>query len=334
MQILPWQQELWTRLQSRRREGNLPHAMLLAGAAGLGKLDFAQSLAQSLLCDQPGEEGSACNDCQGCHLFRAGAHTDFMSLAVAEDKTVITVLQARELIDFMHLTRSYSHHKIGLVIDAERMHRPTANALLKTIEEPPAWSVIMLVSSEPSLLPATIRSRCQRLAFNVPPRQQAESWLAPQVPDQDAALLLAVTQGRPLAALALGQSEGGSLRRDIFDGLADLLDARLAPEGLAKRWKDHSFESLTSWMLSWLRDVIRVRFLASAGQLDNPDYHDRLQGLAKGLDLESLFQMVDETQRARRLSNSSLNKALMLESLVLTWYHRFAVDNRSRQGSY
>ena len=180
--LLPWHEQPWRKLRPALEGGRLPHAWLLSGRDGLGKTRFAHALAQALLCHQniaadERDNAQACMQCPACHQFMAGTHPDFMSLAVPEDKTIIRVNEMREFIQRLQLSSGYAQGRVGIVMQAEAMNASAANALLKTLEEPPANTWLFLVSAHPSRLPATIRSRCQFLAFAHPqPMWPANGW--------------------------------------------------------------------------------------------------------------------------------------------------------------
>ncbi|MDX1655478.1 MAG: DNA polymerase III subunit delta', partial [Candidatus Competibacteraceae bacterium] len=196
---LPWHQPHWQRLAAGVEAGRLPHALLLSGPSGLGKMLFARQLTQSLLCRQPGENLTFCGKCRGCRLLAAGSHPDITRVEPEEPGKPIKVDRVRQLCAFLGQTaRGY---KVALLSPAEAMNPSAANALLKTLEEPPPGSLLLLVTAFPARLPATIRSRCQILAFTPPLRTQALEWLSPRVAGFQAGLLLDLTGNAPLAAL-------------------------------------------------------------------------------------------------------------------------------------
>ncbi|MCL4315598.1 MAG: DNA polymerase III subunit, partial [Gammaproteobacteria bacterium] len=171
--LLPWHSAQWDALTARLRAAELPHALLLSGPEGLGKEQFARVFSQALLCAAPRKDGQACQNCPACVMFAAGTHPDFQCIAPAEEGKAIGIDRVRELIAWIALKSHASGHKIALVTPAGRMTIEAANALLKTLEEPPAHSLLMLITDRPALLPATVRSRCQRMLFAVPGHDMA-----------------------------------------------------------------------------------------------------------------------------------------------------------------
>jgi DNA polymerase-3 subunit delta' len=214
----PWNQPHFESF--RRRTERLPHALLIHGARGTGKLALAEHLAQFLLCEAADPAGRPCGACEGCRWFLAGSHPDFRRMepeALAREPVVeaeegeapvkktkpsleIKVEQVRELAGFLNLRSHRGRLRVALVHPAEDMNPNAANALLKGLEEPPAGAVFLLVSHRPARLLPTIRSRCVALPVAIPPREAALSWLAAQGAD-DATRWLAYAGGAPLLAL-------------------------------------------------------------------------------------------------------------------------------------
>ncbi len=200
---LPWQYALWQQLSEQVRGEHLHHASLLAGPAGVGKQRFARALAALLLCHHA-RDGLNCGECQACNLLAAGSHGDFMAIHPEGDSRAIKIEQIRALVSFMGKTASLGQRKVVLIFPAEAMNLSAANALLKSLEEPGRDTFLILVSSMPGQLPATMRSRCQLLRFPAPAHDDAKAWLdtvtgEPARSEQ----LLQLTAGAPIAAAAL-----------------------------------------------------------------------------------------------------------------------------------
>ena len=162
--LLPWQQQQWHYVNQRIAQKHLAHAMLLTGKTGLGKRLFARYLAQALLCSNTGTDHMPCGNCRNCQLYEVGNHPDYLFIEPEDHKKPIRIDQIRTVVEFLEHTSQSRRYKIVLIDPAERMNLNAANSLLKTLEEPPGASMLLLLTSAPSQLPITIRSRCQQLA--------------------------------------------------------------------------------------------------------------------------------------------------------------------------
>jgi DNA polymerase III subunit delta' len=155
--------------------GRLAHALLFVGPAGVGKRLTAQSLATALLCQRiPETTLDACGDCPSCRMMLAGTHPDFLSVGCPEGKSELPIellVGSREnrgnegLCHDLSLRPMVGRRRVAMIDDADRMSTESANALLKTLEEPPAYAVIVLIAADPSKILPTIRSRCQTVRF-------------------------------------------------------------------------------------------------------------------------------------------------------------------------
>jgi DNA polymerase III subunit delta' len=317
----PWQDAQWAQCQQRIRLGTLPHALLLSGRVGIGKHAFAHRLARRLLCDQPSE--SACGRCRGCHLFSVGNHPDYLGIAIEEDSQQLKIDQIRALNYFMGLSRKSSHHKIALISNPDQMNKNAANSLLKTLEEPPAFSLILLVTARRALLPATIISRCQQLAFSIPSHDVARAWLKRQAPAADADRLLALAAGAPLKALELSAGNWLEARQAVFKNVVHMVADIESPVTIAAHWQQFAPEPLLSWLLSGLTDIAKLRADSAFNRLNNPDVDQELRALAKRIDSQAVFTLYDTMLQHRRRQQGSHNPQLMIEHIVLAWKAAF-----------
>jgi DNA polymerase III subunit delta' len=226
----PWNQPILDSIA--RRLERLPHALLVYGPRGVGKLGLAERASQLLLCEGAGPR--PCDSCDACRWFIAGNHPDFRRLepeALWAEKPekpslVIKVEQVRELADFLYIGSHRGRLRVALVHPAEDMNENAANAILKGLEEPPLGAVFILVSHRPAQLLPTIRSRCVAVPVPLPPREAALQWLAAQGA-KEPERWLAYAGGAPLRALEHAAHGTVSLtpvgERDALEPLADAL---------------------------------------------------------------------------------------------------------------
>ncbi|MCX7962708.1 MAG: DNA polymerase III subunit delta' [Burkholderiales bacterium] len=235
------QAETWSKLRALR--ARLPHALLLHGPPGVGKLALAERFAQSLLCESGAAPSTPCGRCRACRWFLAASHPDVRFVepeAIARQagavqseegpaarsskpSSEIRIDQVRALADFVNLASYRGGRRIAILHPAEDMNVAAANALLKNLEEPPQGAVFLLVSHRPWRLPATVRSRCVAVAVSSPPFEAACAWLTAQGV-QDAAHWLAFAGGAPRRALELSCGDARKVSDTLLRGprLADV----------------------------------------------------------------------------------------------------------------
>ncbi|MDX1803839.1 MAG: DNA polymerase III subunit delta' [Alcanivorax sp.] len=314
----PWHQQEMRRLLEQHEQGRLPHALLLSGASGTGKLRLAQSLAQTLLCDKP-TGGVACGQCQGCQLSSAGTHPDLHTLYPEEPGKAIKIDQVRQLVAFATRTAQYSGYRVAIICPAEALNRNAQNALLKTLEEPGGQTLLLLVSDQPSLLLPTIRSRCQQRPQPLPGREQALSWLAPQVGDS-AASLLAAAQGAPLRALELEQADWFADRERLLEALVTVAEGRQSVAQAEPVLARHDPRIMAPVLYGWLSACLHQHFSEQPGS--DPLLAPLLARLARGVPAPRLLRTAQQILEGRRAlqQGANPNKELLYEQwlLVLT----------------
>ncbi len=300
----------------------LPHALLLRGPEGVGKVCFARRLLSTLLCERHECDKRPCGDCRGCRLIAADTHPDLHALAPLEGKQQIGIDQVRSLIERIGLTPQYGGRKAVVVAPAERMTRAAANTLLKTLEEQPGDTLFVLVADRAGALPATIRSRCQIMDFPVPDTDAARSWLAVELDSAEAAeTALRLAHGAPLNARRVAVDGGLDAREAILEDLKRLVRGDGDPIATAERWRDMGLLEALNWLLSMVCDLVRLKNGRLAHSLTHLDQGAALQRVARGLDLLGLFRLFDLLIEARRaaLGQFTVNEQLMLESIAIEW---------------
>jgi DNA polymerase-3 subunit delta' len=289
-------------LQSKRER--MPHALLIHGPQGIGKLQLAERFAQSLLCESGDALGEPCGVCPGCRWFAADSHPDFRRVqpealarqsAAADDSDEpaparsakpsleIKVEQIRALDDFLNLQSHRGGRRMALIHPAEAMNPNAANALLKGLEEPPGRAQFILVSHRPARLLATIRSRCVAVAVPVPDASASLAWLESQGA-ADAASWLAFASGSPLRAVQ-HQQAGGTIARRRQALVAQDVDAlglaedREQLEELAEVLQKHALDQAFAAYCG------RAKYGTAAGSTSGVDWlrYARLMGQNRAL---------------------------------------------------
>lgn len=310
---LPWHADAWARLQAQILRQALPHALLISGLPGLGKRRLAEQLAAALLCEADRSEPQACGNCRACRLLVQGAHPDLFVVTPEEEGRQVRVDQVRGLIDQLSLKSQYGGYRVGLIDPADRMNAAAANALLKTLEEPPPGVVLLLVAARPSLLPATIRSRCQQLALSPPPAEQAQAWLK-TLATPGAEQLLGLAAGAPLRAVELHAAKIQDRWRALLATLQGLQAGRIGVVAAAAEWRESGRE-VVPLLIAVCADLARWR----AGGEGRYGEGERLQELAATLDLARLHDYLELLMELRRHLEHPLNEQLLLERAFAGW---------------
>lgn len=303
-----------------RVSGRLPHALLLCGMRGVGKQHLAATFAQALLCAQPAPDGQACQACRPCLLFRAGTHPDYQQITPVEEGKSILIDQIRELNASLAFKSHAGGYKIAALWPADRMNSAAANALLKTLEEPSAHTLLMLITSRPAALPATVRSRCQRINFTLPPTDLALPWLRERLGTaHDAAQLLALAGGAPLKAIALAHNGMPLHRTTLLDDLDSLQRGLADPVARAAAWVEWGATDCVEWLFGYIVDMIRLKLAAHPPRLKNRDLDVQLQRISQRTEIGVLYRHLERTQDALRLLSTQVNAQSLLEEALIGW---------------
>jgi DNA polymerase III subunit delta' len=309
----PWLAAQTAALTAAARAGRLPHALLIHEAPGAGGDWLAQFVARLALCERALE--APCGACTGCRRALAWQHPDLTRVAPLEDSRQIRIEQLRELSADLALTSHAGGYKVGIVTPADAMNRFAANALLKTLEEPPARTLLVLVASQPSRLPPTVLSRCQRLAVRAPTRAQAVGWLNELRGAGEWAGALEVIGEAPMLLLEADPQLLAQAGADTRETLAALVAGRADPVATAERWARNEPALRLRCFENWLTEHIR-RSPAAGNLMPEVGAGPYLPGPRAFLNIRELFGLLDEVRELRTALDVPLNRALALEALL------------------
>ncbi|KRG66987.1 DNA polymerase III subunit delta' [Stenotrophomonas terrae] len=302
--LAPWQQRAYDQTVAALDAGRLGHGLLLCGPAGMGKRAVALRLAAHVL--NHGADAAARQ--RNAQLIAAGTHPDLQFTSFIPNKTgdklrtEIVIDQVREISQKLALTPQYGVAQVVIVDPADAINRSACNALLKTLEEPSPGRYLWLLSADPARLPQTIRSRCQRLEFRMPPREEAMAWLQARGYTEGVAReALDAARGHPAMADQWLQGEGMALRRQVASELDQLLAGKVGSVELAQRWTGDDNADL------------RLRHAADLALKKAAD------GLTDPARLNKLAAWFDAANRTRDLLRTTIRADLAVVELLLAW---------------
>jgi DNA polymerase-3 subunit delta' len=325
---LPWLEGARRRLRASLAAQRLPHSLLLLSTPGLGAEQLANWMSALVLCESLGAR--PCGACASCLLLRSDSHPDSYVVRLEEDAQQIKVDQVRSLIESLSLKSYRGGYKVGVIEGAEALNVNGANAFLKTLEEPTANTVLIMIARPSHRLPATIASRCLRLTLTPPPAEVAIAWLearartppkagseaaaAPaDAQSWDAALNLA--GGAPLLALELNSPEIAALDEDMRESLKQLATGSVDVTLLADRWMRSNPGLRIAWLENWI--TRRVHAALGGGTSRQSAEPVRLPGALLKPKIRALFELLDAARELRRLASTGMNQQLALEALLL-----------------
>jgi DNA polymerase-3 subunit delta' len=304
--ILPWLAAVDAEFSQRLGQDRLPHALLLSGPRGTGKTELAAAFTASILCLE--NTHPACGHCRSCQLLSTGAHPDRHIITfeehprTGEPRKELVVGQVRRLIDSLYLTNTISQRKVALIFPAESMNKNTANALLKTLEEPPGETVLLLVSHDAARLPATIRSRCQNLHVRQPDPAVALEWLCSQggLGQDDAKAALQAAAGSPFEALKMFRAGTTEQYRLLLNVLNDLTSGRMGSGAAMGALAEIDPDALWCWISLLTSEKLK----SGLGQ----------HGLARELAI-----LQSTADKNRKLVSTPLRKDFLLQDWLIQW---------------
>jgi DNA polymerase-3 subunit delta' len=367
-QIAPWLKPLWQSLD----QSNFPNAILLHGQSGIGKFAFAVELAKSLLCEGGVVGTKPCNQCEACHWFNTGNHPDFISLvpethrkflphadyesdegvkkgkasrdgddgeaSANKEKKNISIEETRSAIEGLGIGSHRGGNRIILIYPLEMLRSDSANTLLKSLEEPPANTIFILLADRVDRVLPTIRSRCRLLTAPRPDRDQGLSWLRNEVSsinglkiaDADIETIYDEQGGAPYDVLNSVIARHMQNDRDelTFSIQASRHLLQSMSQGARLNWLDAAekthkaqYSYLLATMQRWVSD------LQAVNQGGQPRYYPKhlntLKGLSQTAQVGKLHQFWKLLTQARRHENHPLANRIQLEALLSQYQQVF-----------
>ena len=342
-----WQLAVWSQLNALAP--NLPHALLFHGTEGIGKVDFAMIFARSLLCEARKNDGASCGICLSCGWFSQRSHPDFRMIrpeilddgdAVESEENAdtdskkppkntikptkapskeIRIEQVRALSAFMNLSTHRSGKRVVIIYPAESLNNASANALLKTLEEPPPDTVILMCSNRPDRLLPTIVSRCRKVPMPMPDRGQSLEWLKEQGV-ADAEIWLDEQGGSPLSAKNQSITGDRKILDDFLEQLAT--PGRESALAVAERLQKVPVSELVAWLQRWLYDVFSYKLSGTIRYY--PRYRKQIELRARHGSLEGLMHGLKSAAQRRAIAEHPLSAKLFIEDMLLDYVRIFS----------
>ncbi|UCQ39870.1 DNA polymerase III subunit delta' [Edwardsiella piscicida] len=320
MNWYPWLNAPYRQLLAQHQEGRGHHALLLHAIDGMGEESLVYALARWLLCQRSQGEKS-CGECHACRLMMAGTHPDWHVLQPEKGKSTLGIEPVRQVIEQLQNHAQQGGAKLVWIARCEQLSEAAANALLKTLEEPPAQTYFLLGTREPAQLLPTLRSRCFYLYLAPPAEDASLRWLAQQMPGDAQAQrsALRLSAGAPVAALALLQPPRWAQRESLCQALEQALESRQWLTLLGALNHDDGTERL-GWLCALLLDALKLCHGAAAS-VANCDRLLLIQRLAAGLGEADLRRLLQAWIACRHqlLATPGVNRELMLMRQLCAW---------------
>ena len=301
-----WHSEFAGSWMAREQQDRVPHAVLLAGPAGVGKRAAAAWIVARRM-------GLPTTTTLPQYPFERPECPDAHWLEAPEGKAAIGIEQIRSLVSELSLTSYLGAGKAAVIEPANAMTTNAANSLLKTLEEPPGDTIIILIVDRTGHLPATIFSRCQRIDFAAPAESDGLAWLEALQHNSDWAEALRVAGGAPLKALITVEQIATST--GIGRDFAAVAAGKASPIEVAARWSKIE----PAFVLDWLAQQLQIAIQATSGGRSGPAGLVIGESVLRRMDTRNLFCYLDIINRLRGQAAGSYNVQLSFESLLIDW---------------
>lgn len=314
-------------------EGRIGQSLLMAGPRGVGKYQFAVALAQALNCERV-NQGQPCGDCVPCRKIARNEHADVRTiLRESQDPSVkkdyksqfIKIEQTRAMSEQAQFRPYEGRRRVFILDEAEWLQHQAANSLLKTLEEPPDTSLIILITAKPFALLDTIRSRCLLLSFAPLNAAEIEQQLQTRGKSPDEARLrsrLACGSIGRAIEIDLDQYRASrSMLLELVEALAfsrDSVKLLNAAEYLGRKLEKDEFEIHLDALMVLLADLFRLKLSQDESSLTNADIVDQLERVAEALTIEQITDWTDRIELVLRALPRNVNRQLAMDAMLLT----------------
>ena len=311
------------RLKSAIRNDRVSHAYLFVGDAGSGKKTLARAFAQALQCQSRTEDGDACGTCASCVRSAGGNHPDLITWK-HEKAATFTVDDARRLSEHVWLRPFESERKVYIVPECERMNAEAQNALLKTLEEPPEYAHLLLLTTSSDILLETVRSRCVMLDLKPVTGEQVRQYLVSELglDGQEADICEAFAQGNIGRAKNLASSQDFTHMLESVLNILDHVKDWELPEILAAVNElvpyKVTIEDLLDLFTVWYRDVLFFKATRDADGIVFRDRISNVRGAAQQSSYEGVMTVLDAIKTASVRLRANVSFELTMELLLLT----------------
>ncbi|MCI7261848.1 MAG: DNA polymerase III subunit delta' [Clostridium sp.] len=298
------------------------HAYILSGEEGMGKKTLADAFAMTLLCERSDKE--PCLQCHACKQMMSGNHPDVIRVTHEKPGSIGVDDIRTQINDTIYIKPYSSSYKIYLVDEAEKMTPQAQNALLKTIEEPPAYAVIMLMTTNQELFLPTILSRCIQLKLRPLKDTQVSDYLKETmgIPEEKADVFAAFARGNLGKAIHLASSEEfGLLYRQILNLLKNLkeMDISMLLDSIRKLQEDQlDLRECLDFMQLWYRDILMFKVTKDINTLVFKDEYAKVSSLCQKSSYEGLELILEAIEKAKTRLDANVNADLALELMLLT----------------
>ncbi|OTG66259.1 DNA polymerase III subunit delta' [Acinetobacter sp. ANC 4470] len=315
-QVYPWQKTVWDTLTGRFPK--IGHGLLFYGKKGCGKEAFAQYFLAWVLCANRDVNNAPCGECSSCLWLKSDTHPNYVYISTDEENkkqnAKIKIEKIRDLLPFVQQT--VDGWRVIVIEPAEALNIASANALLKTLEEPGDRIVIILLADHYLKLPATIRSRLQHFALDRMSEVQADAYLTEYLPDLNQSqkqLLLNLSNQMPLQAMQLASAEWPNKRQEFLNDWQKLVMQKNMPMAIATKWgKALNFSDFAQMFEYLLSDLICVKLNQ---QVKNHDLDFTV--LAEQYSLEFLFSIYADLQQSKQFIEQNVQSNLVLDQLCI-----------------